>query len=74
MSSIGGVIGFPTGGIYVATKFAVEGMTESLAGEVASFGVKVTIVEPGSFATGFRSAMKSAPRLLPSTSPCGKRS
>ena len=59
VSSIGGVIGFPTGGIYVATKFAVEGMSEALAGEVASFGINVTIIEPGSFATGFRSSMKT---------------
>jgi NAD(P)-dependent dehydrogenase (short-subunit alcohol dehydrogenase family) len=63
LSSIGGVIGFPTGGIYVATKFAVEGMTEALAGEVASFGIKVSIIEPGSFATGFRSSIKAAPAM-----------
>jgi NAD(P)-dependent dehydrogenase (short-subunit alcohol dehydrogenase family) len=63
VSSIGGVIGFPTGGIYVATKFAIEGMTEALAGEVANFGIKVTIIEPGSFTTGFRSSMKTAPAL-----------
>jgi NAD(P)-dependent dehydrogenase (short-subunit alcohol dehydrogenase family) len=63
LSSIGGVMAFPTGGMYVATKFAVEGMSESLAGEVASFGIKVTIIEPGSFATGFRSSMKSAPAM-----------
>jgi NAD(P)-dependent dehydrogenase (short-subunit alcohol dehydrogenase family) len=63
VSSIGGVIGFPTGGIYVATKFAVEGMTEALAGEVASFGIKVTIIEPGSFTTGFRSSIKAAPAM-----------
>jgi NAD(P)-dependent dehydrogenase (short-subunit alcohol dehydrogenase family) len=63
VSSIGGVIGFPTGGIYVATKFAVEGMSEALAGEVASFGVKVTIIEPGSFATEFRSSMKTPPAM-----------
>ncbi len=63
VSSIGGIIGFPTGGIYVATKFAVEGMTEALAGEVASFGIKVTIIEPGSFATGFRSSMKTPPTM-----------
>lgn len=60
VSSIGGVIGFPTCGIYVATKFAVEGMSEALAGEVASFGIKVSIIEPGSFATGFRSSIKAA--------------
>jgi NAD(P)-dependent dehydrogenase (short-subunit alcohol dehydrogenase family) len=63
VSSIGGVIGFPTGGIYVATKFAVEGMSEALAGEVASFGIKVTIIEPGSFATEFRSSMKTPPAM-----------
>jgi NAD(P)-dependent dehydrogenase (short-subunit alcohol dehydrogenase family) len=63
VSSIGGVIGFPTGGIYVATKFAVEGISEALAGEVASFGIKVTIIEPGSFATGFRSSMKTPPAM-----------
>jgi NAD(P)-dependent dehydrogenase (short-subunit alcohol dehydrogenase family) len=63
VSSIGGIIGFPTGGIYVATKFAVEGMTEALAGEVAGFGIKVSIIEPGSFATGFRSSMKAAPAM-----------
>jgi len=63
VSSIGGVIGFPTGGIYVATKFAVEGLSEALAGEVAGFGIKVTILEPGSFTTGFRSSLKSAPAM-----------
>jgi NAD(P)-dependent dehydrogenase (short-subunit alcohol dehydrogenase family) len=63
VSSIGGVVGFPTGGIYVATKFAVEGMSEALAGEVAGFGIKVTIIEPGSFATEFRSSMKTPPAM-----------
>jgi NADP-dependent 3-hydroxy acid dehydrogenase YdfG len=63
LSSIGGIIGFPTGGIYVATKFAVEGMSEALAGEVASFGIKVTIIEPGSFSTGFRSSVQAAPAM-----------
>jgi NAD(P)-dependent dehydrogenase (short-subunit alcohol dehydrogenase family) len=63
VSSMGGVIGFPTGGIYVATKFAVEGMSEALAGEVASFGIKVTIIEPGSFATEFRASMKTPPAM-----------
>jgi NADP-dependent 3-hydroxy acid dehydrogenase YdfG len=63
LSSIGGIVGFPTGGIYVATKFAVEGMSEALAGEIAGFGIKVTIIEPGSFSTGFRSSMKAAPAM-----------
>lgn len=40
-------------GLYSSTKFAVEGLTETLAGEVSSFGIKVTIVEPGGFSTDF---------------------
>jgi len=53
-SSIAGIMGqFPGWGIYCATKFAVEGLSESLSAEVAPFGVKVTIVEPGYFRTNF---------------------
>lgn len=40
-------------GLYSAAKFAVEGLTETLAGEVSRFGIKVTIVEPGGFSTDF---------------------
>ena len=61
VSSIGGVIAFPTGGTYTATKFAVEAMSEALAAEVAAFGIKVTIIEPGHFTTGFRAAVQSPP-------------
>jgi NAD(P)-dependent dehydrogenase (short-subunit alcohol dehydrogenase family) len=61
VSSIGGIIGFPTGGSYTASKFAIEAMSEALAGEVAPFGIKVTILEPGQFATEFRSAVQSPP-------------
>src|SRR5882757_11272653 len=39
--------------MYSATKFAIEGFSESLAEEIAGFGIKVTIVEPGAFRTGF---------------------
>ena len=57
VSSIAGVTGmFPGFGIYCATKFAVSGLSESLAAEVADFGVKVTTVEPGYFRTDFLSA------------------
>ncbi len=63
VSSIGGVIAFPTGGTYTASKFAIEAMSEALAGEVAPFGIKVTIIEPGQFATEFRASSKSAPPL-----------
>lgn len=63
VSSIGGIIGFPTGGSYTASKFAIEAMSEALAGEVAAFGIKVTIIEPGQFATEFRSSVQSAPTI-----------
>lgn len=57
LSSIAGITGhFPGWGIYCATKFAVEGLSESLSAEVAPFGVKVTIVEPGYFRTEFLSS------------------
>ncbi|GAA2436497.1 SDR family NAD(P)-dependent oxidoreductase [Streptomyces macrosporus] len=51
ISSIGGLGGFPFTGLYSASKFALEGMSEALAAEAASFGVKVTIVEPGGYWT-----------------------
>ncbi|PKW20858.1 SDR family oxidoreductase [Flavobacterium lindanitolerans] len=54
VSSIGGFTGaFPGFGIYCATKFAVQGFTESLAEEVKPFGIKATIVSPGYFRTDF---------------------
>lgn len=53
MSSMGGRFSFPGVGAYSATKFALEGLSEALAQEVAGFGVKVLIVEPGAFRTGF---------------------
>lgn len=52
-SSIGGVFGVAGASIYCASKFAVEGFSESLAEEVAQFGISVTIVEPGYFRTDF---------------------
>ena len=63
VSTFGGVIGVPTGGSYTASKFVVEAMSEALAGEVASFGIKVTILEPGHFATEFRASVQSAPPI-----------
>ncbi|MGN5635147.1 oxidoreductase [Streptomyces sp. AC154] len=53
MSSMGGRFTFPGVGAYSATKFALEGLSEALAVEVAPHGIKVLIVEPGSFRTGF---------------------
>jgi NAD(P)-dependent dehydrogenase (short-subunit alcohol dehydrogenase family) len=51
VSSIGGVNAFPTVGLYHASKWGLEGFSQALAAEVADFGIKVTIVEPGGFAT-----------------------
>ena len=53
ISSIGGKMTFPLGSLYHGTKFAVEGISESLNYEVEQFGGKVKIVEPGSIATDF---------------------
>jgi NAD(P)-dependent dehydrogenase (short-subunit alcohol dehydrogenase family) len=52
LSSVGGQVTAPGFGAYCATKFALEGWSETLASEVAPFGVKVLIVEPGAFRTG----------------------
>jgi NAD(P)-dependent dehydrogenase (short-subunit alcohol dehydrogenase family) len=51
LSSAAGVIAMPMGGAYHASKWALEGINEALAKEVAGFGIKVTIIEPGGFAT-----------------------
>jgi NAD(P)-dependent dehydrogenase (short-subunit alcohol dehydrogenase family) len=53
MSSMGGRFSFPGVGGYSATKFALEGLSEALAAEVAPFGIKVLVVEPGAFRTAF---------------------
>lgn len=54
LSSSGGLAASPGFGYYCASKFAVEGLSEALAGEVAACGIGVTIIEPGSFRTNFR--------------------
>lgn len=53
ISSIGGKITFPLGSLYHGTKFAVEGISESLSYELENIGAKVKIVEPGAIATDF---------------------
>ncbi|MBF4487394.1 oxidoreductase [Flavobacterium sp. CSZ] len=63
ISSVGGYSGnFPGWGIYCSTKFAVAGLTESLAAEVKPFGINATIVYPGYFRTDF---LKDSSLLLP---------
>lgn len=51
VSSLAGLLGLPFSGIYSATKFAVEGLSESLRHELRPFGVQVCLVEPGDIAT-----------------------
>jgi NAD(P)-dependent dehydrogenase (short-subunit alcohol dehydrogenase family) len=65
LSSIGGLIGGAGIGFYNSTKFAVEGLSEALAAELAPLGVHVTIVEPGPFRTDFlgRSGVIASTRI-----------
>ncbi len=51
MSSILGQVAFPAGGVYSLCKFALEGASEALAAELAPFGIRVVILEPGQFRT-----------------------
>ncbi len=61
ISSIGGLVSFPGVGYYNGTKYAVEGISESLSKEVASFNIHVTVIEPSNFRTDWsgRSAART---------------
>ncbi|MBU3061553.1 SDR family oxidoreductase [Nocardia sp. NEAU-G5] len=63
VSSIGGISAFPSIGAYHASKWALEGFSQSLSQEVASFGIHVTLIEPGGFSTDWAgpSAKHSTP-------------
>jgi NAD(P)-dependent dehydrogenase (short-subunit alcohol dehydrogenase family) len=65
VSSIGGVNAFPTIGMYHASKWALEGFSQSLAAEVAPFGIFVTLVEPGGYATEWGGASAKHATPLP---------
>jgi NAD(P)-dependent dehydrogenase (short-subunit alcohol dehydrogenase family) len=65
VSSIGGVNAFPTIGLYHATKWGLEGFSQSLAAEVAGFGIKVTLVEPAGYATDWGGASAQRAREMP---------
>jgi NAD(P)-dependent dehydrogenase (short-subunit alcohol dehydrogenase family) len=65
VSSIGGISAFPLVGIYHASKWALEGISQSLAQEVAAFGIKVTLIEPGGFATDWAGSSSSSSEPLP---------
>ena len=65
ISSYGGQVAFPGNSMYHATKWGIEGFAESVAQEVASFGIGVTIVEPGGARTEFRYGSAQVARLMP---------
>lgn len=69
ISSGAGRFGYPTGSIYVSTKFAVEGLSESIAYEVEPFGVKMILVEPGVIRTNFFNASTITKKSLNPDSP-----
>ncbi|WP_344462198.1 SDR family oxidoreductase [Kitasatospora kazusensis] len=73
VSSLAGRVAFPGLGAYVAGKYALEGMSQALAVEAAAFGIRVTVLEPGGFATEYgNSIAASAVRLAaydPATGP-----
>ncbi len=59
LSSIGGLMGLPFQGLYSASKFAIEGYCEALRLELKAFNIKVIVIEPGDFSTGFTAQRKS---------------
>jgi len=65
VSSIGGISAFPLVGIYHASKWALEGISQALAQEVAQFGIKVTLIEPGGFATDWAGTSSTRSEPLP---------
>ena len=65
IASVGGLVGNPGSGYYAATKFAVVGFSEALSKEVAPFGIKVTVVEPGPFRTDWAGrSLQSSPHPI----------
>jgi len=63
ISSIAGKIGFPLTSAYVSSKFALEGLTESMAYEIEQFGIKVILIEPGVIKTNFNNNLKIGKRV-----------
>ena len=69
ISSGAGRFGFPGGSAYVSTKFAVEGLSESMSYELEPFGIKVVIVEPGVIRTNFMDGLVIAKKSQDPNSP-----
>lgn len=68
VSSIGGIAAFPLLGFYHASKWALEGFSESLSQEVAPFGINVTLVEPGPYDTDWRGGSSAWSEEMPAYS------
>jgi NAD(P)-dependent dehydrogenase (short-subunit alcohol dehydrogenase family) len=69
VSSIGGISAFMTTGAYHASKWALEGLSQSLAQEVAGFGVKVTLIEPAGYSTDWSGSSAKHSAELPAYDP-----
>jgi NAD(P)-dependent dehydrogenase (short-subunit alcohol dehydrogenase family) len=69
ISSGAGRFGFPSGSAYVSTKFAIEGLSESMSYELEPFGIKVVIVEPGVIRTNFGNGLVVAKKSQDPNSP-----
>ncbi len=69
ISSGAGRFGYPMGSAYVSTKFAVEGLSESLSYEVEPFGIRVILIEPGMIKTNFSNASVMAKKSIDPNSP-----
>ncbi|MFC8896601.1 SDR family NAD(P)-dependent oxidoreductase [Streptomyces cinereoruber] len=65
VSSLAGRMAFPGLGAYVAGKFALEGMSQTLAAEVTALGIRVTVVEPGGFATRYGTSLGRSAQRMP---------
>lgn len=69
VSSGAGLFGYPGGSAYVSTKFAIEGLSESIAYELDPFGIKVVLIEHGFIRTNFANAMVIAKKAQDPNSP-----
>jgi len=65
VSSVLGLVALPVLGLYNASKFAVEGLSETLAAEVSGFGIKVSLIEPNGFATDWAGPSATHTQVLP---------
>jgi len=72
VSSIGGRLSMPLTGVYTASKFAVEGLSDAMRIELAPLGIRVVVVEPGPINTRFNATLTSTADQMPSDSPWGR--